>query len=89
MSGIPQESTVADEAPRSDHLTAYDRSHMLVYIRLLDAAAEGAAWDEVCSVLFAVDAAKEQLRARRMYKSHMKRAEWFSAHGYRDLLRGA
>jgi len=89
MSRIPQDSMVADDAPVSDQMTAYDKSHMLVYVRLLDAAAEGAAWDEVCSVLFGVDAAKEPLRARRMYNSHMKRAEWFSAQGYRDLLQNA
>ena len=86
MTGIPQDSTVADEAPTSGQLTAYDRSHMLTYIRLLDAATEGAAWEEVCSVLFAIDAAEEPLRARRMYNSHMRRAEWFSRQGYRDLL---
>ncbi len=86
MTNVPQETAIADEAPMSDHMTDYDKSHMLIYVRLLDAAADGATWTEVCSILFLVDTAKEPLRARRMYNSHMKRAQWFSAQGYRDLL---
>jgi hypothetical protein len=86
MAGIPQDSTVAEEAPTSDQLTAYDRSHMLIYIRLLDAANEGAPWEEVCSVLFGIDAAEEPQRAWQTFDSHMKRAEWFSRQGYRNLL---
>ena len=31
-----------DRPPESDRLTAYDESHLAVYIRLLDADAEGA-----------------------------------------------
>ena len=86
MAGILQNSMVADVAPTSEHLTDYDRSHMLVYIRILDAADEGAAWQEVCSILFQIDAGKEPQRARQVYDSHMQRAEWFSRSGYRDLI---
>lgn len=86
MAGILQDSKVADAAPTSDHLTDYDRTHMLIYIRMLDAANEGAAWQEVCSILFQIDADKEPQRARRVYDSHMQRAEWFSRSGYRDLI---
>jgi len=86
MAGIPQDSTVAEAAPTSAYLTDYDKSHMLIYIRLLDAALEGAMWEEVCSVLFGIDAAKEPQRARQTFDSHMERAKWFSRQGYRDLL---
>jgi hypothetical protein len=86
MTGIPQDATVADSAPTSDGLTADDRSHMLVYIRLLDAAEEGASWEEVCSILFGLDATSEPERARQTYDSHMRRAQWFSRQGYRHLL---
>lgn len=83
MSGIPQDESVADEAPAVNEMTAYDRSHLLAYIRLLDASAEGADWQEVCSILFGIDAKKEPQRARQMYESHQARAEWLSAQGYR------
>ncbi|HSZ74699.1 MAG TPA: DUF2285 domain-containing protein [Rhizomicrobium sp.] len=86
MAGILQDSLVADAAPTSEYLTDYDKIHMLVYIRMLDAADEGAAWQEVCSILFQIDARKEPQRARQVYDSHMQRAEWFSRQGYRDLL---
>ena len=35
-----------DEAPDGDFLTDYDRAHVKLYCRLLDAAADGADWQE-------------------------------------------
>ncbi|HEV7285510.1 MAG TPA: DUF2285 domain-containing protein, partial [Kaistia sp.] len=35
-----------DAPPSSDTLTTYDREHMKLYLRLLDAEREGADWRE-------------------------------------------
>jgi hypothetical protein len=63
---------------------AYDRAHLALYVRLLDAAEEGAEWKEVV-LLFGLD--RERERAHRVYDSHLARARWMTEHGYRDVLR--
>ena len=37
-------------APSGQELTDYDRSHVKLYMRLLDAAADGAHWEEAVQV---------------------------------------
>ncbi|ESY71781.1 hypothetical protein X743_18795 [Mesorhizobium sp. LNHC252B00] len=76
-----------DQPPESQELTRYDREHMTLYIRLLDAAADGADWHEAVSILFGLDANLEPERARRVYDTHLARARWMTAHGYRKLVR--
>ena len=76
-----------DEPPQSASLTAYDRKHMTLYLRLLDAAADGASWQEAVSVLFGLDPLREPERAKRVHDSHLARARWISESGYRLLLR--
>lgn len=78
-----------DEPPESAALTDYDREHQKLYLRLLDAAAEGADWREVVSVLFGLDPDREPERARRVYDSHLARARWMTTEGYPLLLKGA
>jgi len=82
-------TTFADHPPQSASMTAYDRQHLVLYVRLLDAAEEGAEWTEVVRVLFGLDAKQDPERARRVYDSHLARARWMTEHGYRDLLRSA
>lgn len=77
-----------DEAPEGDALTAYDRAHVKLYMRLLDATAEGADWREIVEILFGIEPALDPDRARRVYESHLARARWMSASGYRHLLHG-
>jgi transcriptional regulator with XRE-family HTH domain len=67
----------------------YDRQHLALYARLLDAADEGAEWTEVVRVLFGLDPNRERERAHRVHDSHLARARWMTEHGYRDLLRSA
>jgi Uncharacterized conserved protein (DUF2285) len=62
---------------------------LALYIRLLDAADEGAEWTEVVRVLFGLDPNRNGERARRIHDSHLARARWMTEHGYRDLLRSA
>ncbi|WP_136616147.1 MULTISPECIES: DNA -binding domain-containing protein [Mesorhizobium] len=76
-----------DQPPESQELTRYDREHMKLYIRLLDAAADGADWHEAVKILFGLDADLEPERARHVYGTHLARARWMTEHGYRKLVR--
>ncbi|MFD2249595.1 DNA -binding domain-containing protein [Pseudochelatococcus lubricantis] len=78
--------TFLDEPPESETLTAYDRTHMKLYLRLLDAATDGADWREAVSILFGLDPEREPERARRVHDSHLARARWMTTHGYRLLV---
>ncbi len=82
-----QTQSIAEEAPSDAQLTDYDRAHLPIYLRLLDAAAEGAAWEEVTHIVLGIDPAREPARAKHTHDSHLARARWLSEHGYRDLLR--
>jgi hypothetical protein len=76
-----------DQPPESPTITMYDREHMKLYIRLLDAAADGADWHEAVSILFGLNTDLEPERARRVYETHLARARWMTEHGYRKLVR--
>ena len=75
-----------DRPPADDRVTAYDERHFITYLRLLDAAEEGADWREVAQIVFGLDATREPDRVRIVYESHLDRARWMTAHGYRHLL---
>ena len=79
-------SAIADQVPWSVHITDYDRSHFDVYLRLLDATAEGAHEDEIIRVVLNIDPVVEPERACKAFESHLKRARWMTETGYRDLL---
>ena len=81
-------SEYLDAPPDSVELTDYDRSHMKEYMRVLDAAADGADWREAVAVIFEIDPEIEPERARRVHDSHLARARWMTEHGYRKLLHG-
>ena len=85
---MQQSSHIADSAPNDATLTGYDMEHLVVYLRLLDADEEGADWREVAQIVLEVDPVKEPERARRMWASHLARAQWMTEVGYRHLLRG-
>ncbi len=85
---MPQlEPPVADAPPQSDRVTDYDRLHLVTYLRLLDAAADGADPDEVARIVLRIDPAREPARARHAHATHLARAQWMTRAGYRDLLR--
>lgn len=75
-----------DSPPHSDTVTPYDERHFVTYLRLLDAADEGAEWTEVVQIIFGIDPNQEPARARRLHKAHLDRARWMTARGYRHLL---
>ncbi|WP_047628538.1 DUF2285 domain-containing protein [Rhizobium sp. WW_1] len=76
-----------DEPPESAMLTPYDREHMKLYLRLLDAATDGADWREAVHILFGLDPEGDPERARRVHDAHLARARWMTTHGYRELVR--
>lgn len=86
MPKVEPNPEIADEVPWSEHVTDYDERHFAVYLRLLDASAEGAADEEVSRIVLGIDPAKEPDRARQALESHLRRAHWMTEHGYRDLL---
>jgi hypothetical protein len=83
----PLDPDVADEAPSEPALTDYDEEHIITYLRMLDANAEGADWREVARIVLRLDPEQEPDRARRAFDSHLSRAKWMSGYGYQQLLR--
>jgi hypothetical protein len=88
MQKRPLDPSVADTAASDSILTAYDEQHLVTYLRLLDAEAEGADWREVARIVLHLDPEHESDRARRSFDSHLSRAKWMTEHGYQHLLRG-
>lgn len=75
-----------DSPPSNTRMTSYDKRHLVTYLRLLDAAREGADWHEAVKVIFGLDPQREPDRARLVYDSHLARAHWMTRSGYRHLL---
>lgn len=69
-------------------LTGYDEQHLVTYLRLLDADAEGADWREVARIVLNIDPSDAPARAHQAWKSHLARAKWMVESGYRHLLHG-
>ncbi len=88
MKKPPLDPDVADTAPTASVLTVYDEEHIITYLRLLDAQAEGADWQEVAEIVLHIDPVLEPGRARQAFDSHLARAKWMTEQGYRHLLRG-
>ncbi|TPW27710.1 DNA -binding domain-containing protein [Pararhizobium mangrovi] len=78
-----------DEPPTAPTVTDYDLAHSIVYLRLLDAATDGADWREVARLVLERDPDRDPDRVHHMHASHLARARWMTEHGYRDLLRRA
>jgi hypothetical protein len=88
MQSTPLDPPVSDAAPSDGMLTGYDEQHLVTYLRLLDADAEGADWREVARAVLHIDPANEPDRARRTWESHLARARWMTENGYGRLVRG-
>ena len=80
------DTPILDQAPTADKLTDYDRIHLITYIRLLDADADGISWEEVSRSILHIDPATEPERARRAHRSHLARAQWMTRVGYHHIL---
>jgi Uncharacterized conserved protein (DUF2285) len=75
-----------DEPPQGQHLTSYDREHMTLYLRLLDANRDGADWREAVHILFGLNPDLDTEKCRKIHNAHLARAKWMTEHGYRELL---
>ncbi len=75
-----------DCPPQTERVSSYDERHFVTYLRLLEAAKEGADWREVARVIFGLDADADPVRARTVHDSHLARARWMTESGYRHLL---
>jgi hypothetical protein len=60
----PSTPICADLAPSDPALTVYDEQHVITYLRMLDANADGADWREVSRIVLHIDAEQESDRAR-------------------------
>ena len=78
----------ADAPPLSDHVTDYDHAHTIIYLRLLDAAADQADWREAAQIVLGLDVDGDPQRARRVHDAHLARARWMTTTGYRELAAG-
>ena len=78
MQKPPLDPDVSDTAPFDPVLTVYDEEHLITYLRLLDADAEGADWREVARVVLHLDPQHESDRAGRAFESHLTRAKWMT-----------
>ena len=61
MQKPPPDPDVADTAPSDSVLTVYDEEHLITYLRLLDADAEGADWREVARIVLHLDPRDDQI----------------------------
>lgn len=75
--------------PQSNGITSYDESHFVTYIRLLDAAAEGADWREAVHYIFEIDPDADPENAKQLHDNHLNRAKWMTETGYVLLLEKA
>ncbi len=75
-----------DFPPQSSIATAYDAEHATIYVRIMDAVAEGAEPSEIARIVLQIDPDKEPARALRVFRSHHARAVWMVEAGYRYLL---
>lgn len=75
-----------ERPPHSDNVTAYDEAHFVTYLRLLDAAADGAGWEEIVHVVFGIDPAVDADRAKAIYDGHIERARWMARSGYKQIV---
>jgi hypothetical protein len=80
------EKRFQDCPPDKAHLTTYDEAHLSDYLRLLDAADEGADWQEAVSIIFGISAEQDQEWAKSVHDSHLARARWMTVTGYAYLL---
>jgi hypothetical protein len=77
----PLDPDVADLAPSDPALTRYDEQHLVTYLRMLDANADGADWREVSRIVLQIDVEREPDRARRAFDNRLSRVEWMTGAG--------
>ena len=69
---------LADVAPVGPIITTYDEEHIDTYLRVLNAAQDGADWREISRNVLRVDPDHDAERARAVFDSHLARAKWMT-----------
>lgn len=77
---------LTDAPPAAEAPTDYDWAHRICYLRLLDADAEGAAWQDVARTVLNLDPDDDPEHVRAVWSSHLGRAKWMATSGYRAYL---
>jgi hypothetical protein len=81
------QTAVASAPPASDQLTAYDRAHLVTYLKLLDADAMNVHWKVTARNVLSLDPEAGIEAAQRVYAAHLARAHWMTRVGFRHLLK--
>ena len=76
-------------APTSASVTPYDRTHYLLYARLIDAEDGGGDWKVAAGAILECDVAHDPEAAKLCYDSHLARARWIVGEGLDSLLHQA
>jgi hypothetical protein len=71
--------------PWSGEVSIYDKEHLTLYARLLDANSEGADLAEMARAIFGFDLSTGGDRPLQIVESHLARAIWMMEHGYPAL----
>lgn len=79
--------TFLDEPPLSETITSYDRQHIKLYMRLVDANRDGADWREAVPIVFGLDPDGDPKCRRSIHDAHLARGRWMLEHGYLELVR--
>lgn len=74
--------------PDSDQVTEFDLTHLVTYIRFLDAAAVGQDWRMTIRSVLSANEMLDTAMAKQLYEAYLRRARWMTRVGYR-LLRAA
>ena len=74
-----------EPAPNGDVVTDYDRAHLQLYIRLLDARSAGTSSDDMCRFILEIDPISEPDNSQKLLESHLERADWMSSVGFRQI----
>jgi hypothetical protein len=74
-----------ETVPSGDLVTDYDRAHLQLYIRLLDARSAGTSSDDMCRLILEIDPTSDRDRAQKLLASHLERADWMSSVGFRQI----
>jgi hypothetical protein len=81
------EHDLLESPPTADEITDYDKSHLVTYLRLLDADVEGADWQEAASIVLGLNVSSDFETAERTHRNHLDRAKWITTNGYAHLLK--
>jgi hypothetical protein len=79
-------ATLRDAPPEAMQPTDYDWIHRIAYLRLLDAAADGADWRDAAKIVLDLDPDAEPERVHAIWEAHLARARWMTESGYKHYL---